>query len=229
MTCPHCAATKRQYKIGTNDSGSQRYLCDNCHRKYTPQPTHHGYDATVRHHALQLYVEGTNLRRIGRLLGISHQTVSNWVTAHAQTLPDAPPSPASPQVVHELDELYTCVASKKTVSMSSPKSTVPPAVSSAGRWRRIASGLPCKTWWRLRLPLSSTIRTASPCIRRWCTYRDRTKHYRTKVRPTLLKPIMPNCAIIWHAWGDGRAVSHGHWKHCALPSSCLSLPGIVGS
>ena len=129
MRCPHCAATERQYKVGTNPSGSQRYLCEPCHRKYTPYPHQQGYAEEVRQHALRLYVDGINLRRIGRMLGVTHQSVSNWVAAYARQLPDLPPTPAAGRAVHELDELYTIVASKKTASPSSPRSTAPPGVS----------------------------------------------------------------------------------------------------
>jgi IS1 family transposase len=93
MKCPHCKDEQQQVKIGHNPSGSQRYLCKVCRRKYTPEPKEHGYSQAVRHVALKLYVDGMNLRRIGRTLGVDHQTVANWVTAHANQLPDSPPVP----------------------------------------------------------------------------------------------------------------------------------------
>ena len=63
--------------------------------------------------ALAWYVDGMNLRRIGRTLGIAHQTVANWVKAHAATLPDTPPLPAVPHQVAELDEVFPCIGTKK--------------------------------------------------------------------------------------------------------------------
>ena len=118
IICPHCQHAERQLKVGRNPSGSQRYLCFFCQRKYTPHPTPHGYDARVRRQAIQWYVDGMNLRRIGRSLGVDHQTVANWVAAHAATLPDAPPMPPHdrqyPLSVVELDELYTFEGEKKT-------------------------------------------------------------------------------------------------------------------
>lgn len=52
-----------------------------------------------------------NLRRIACHLGVVHQTVANWVTAYAATLPDVLPLLAydrqHPLSVVELDELYT--------------------------------------------------------------------------------------------------------------------------
>lgn len=54
-----------------------------CHRKYTPQPKDRGYPDDMRRKAIELYSDGLNFRRIARLLEISHQTVANWVNAHA--------------------------------------------------------------------------------------------------------------------------------------------------
>jgi transposase-like protein len=118
LTCPSCQSTTRQVKHGRNPSGSQRYLCQTCKRTYTPAPTSYGYDAATRRQALQLYADGMNLRRIARQLGVVHQTVANWVTAHADALPDQPPQPAGPVEVAELDELYTFIGHKKTPATS---------------------------------------------------------------------------------------------------------------
>jgi transposase-like protein len=113
LTCPSCQSTTRQVKHGRNPSGSQRYLCQACQRTYTPTPTPYGYDAATRRQALRLYADGMNLRRIARHLGVVHQTVANWVAAHADTLPEQPPQPDGPVEVAELDELYTFIGHKK--------------------------------------------------------------------------------------------------------------------
>jgi transposase len=60
-----------------------------------------------------MYVDGINLRRIARHLGVVHQTVANWVSAAADRLPAQPVQPANVDVA-ELDELFTFVARKKT-------------------------------------------------------------------------------------------------------------------
>ena len=113
LTCPSCQSTTRQVKHGRNPSGSQHYLCQSCKRTYTPAPTAYGYDAATRQHALRLYADGMNLRRIARHLGVVHQTVANWVATHADALPDQPPQPQRVETA-ELDELYTFVGAKKT-------------------------------------------------------------------------------------------------------------------
>jgi transposase-like protein len=88
-----------------------------CRYKYTPDPKIHGYGEDVRRQALQLYVDGMNLRRIGRHLGIHHRTVSLWVKASAASLPEVP----VPKEVKtaEMDELFTFIGNKKTGSTSS--------------------------------------------------------------------------------------------------------------
>lgn len=116
--CPYCHRTERQVKAGLNASGSQRYKCQRCQRKYTPEPAPYGYRDEFRRQAIQMYVDGMNFRRIARTLGIAHRSVINWVNAHAAQLPDQPPVPAAELDVNELDELFTFVGNKKTKSMS---------------------------------------------------------------------------------------------------------------
>jgi transposase len=72
----------------------------------------------VRKQALEMYVDGMNLRRIGRHLGLHHSTISLWVKAYAASLPEAP----KPDEVKdaEMDELFTFIGDKKTGSTSSP-------------------------------------------------------------------------------------------------------------
>ena len=121
IVCPTCSEITRQHKAGTNKSGSQRYECQHCHRTYTPQPKEHGYELPLRKMALRMYVEAGNFRRIGRLLGVHHQSIVNWVDAAAARLP-APPTPRERLLgeaeVDTLDELYTFIGEKKTVPTS---------------------------------------------------------------------------------------------------------------
>jgi len=103
---------------GKNAPGTLRRECRHCGRTYTPEPKAQGYDLSVRHQALKLYVDGTNFRRVARHLGVNPQSVANWINAAAANLP-APPVPkerereASVETL-ELDELYTFVSQKKS-------------------------------------------------------------------------------------------------------------------
>jgi len=111
MTCPYCHRTDRQVKNGFNPSGSQRWRCQHCQRTYTPDPKPIGYDQATRLAAVKLSVDGMNNRRIARTLGVNHQSVANWVRAHAACLPPAP-VPTQVETI-ELDELFTFVGEKK--------------------------------------------------------------------------------------------------------------------
>jgi transposase-like protein len=114
MKCPKCESIVKQHKVGKNASGSQRYRCYLCGCKYTPDKKPHAYSVEVRQKAVQLYVDGMNLRRIGRHLDVNHQSVANWVKAHAENLPSAS---VPKNVEHaELDELFTFIGDKKTES-----------------------------------------------------------------------------------------------------------------
>jgi transposase-like protein len=115
--CPYCQAQEQQVKAGRTRAGSQRYKCQQCHRRYTPEPKEAGYGEDLRRQAVRMYIDGMNFRRIARQLGVHHQTIINWVNAHAATLPDQPPFPAEVTVV-EQDELFTFIGSKKTKSTS---------------------------------------------------------------------------------------------------------------
>ncbi|HEU5369894.1 MAG TPA: hypothetical protein VFU69_15585 [Ktedonobacterales bacterium] len=106
--CPHCQQDHYVIKSSFNRTGSQRYRCQSCRRYFTPDPKPAGYDQSVRRQALQLYLEGTSLRAVGPLLGLHHQSVSNWITEAAQALP-AQITDATPTETREVDELYTFV------------------------------------------------------------------------------------------------------------------------
>ncbi len=110
--CAYCHSTEEQIKSGLNASGSQRFRCRLCDRIYTPEPSPNGYSDEVRRQAVKLYLEGTNLRRIGRLLSVNHQSVTNWVNAYHASLPAAPVPVEKPETL-EMDELFTFVGSKK--------------------------------------------------------------------------------------------------------------------
>ena len=122
--CPHYGHNEHVIKSGLNHTKSQRYRCQACRRYFTVAPKPHGYDLALRKQALTLYLEGTSFRAIGRLLGIHHQSVSNWITEAASALP-AQVTDATPAETIELDELYTYGREKKTKPTSSSPSRAP--------------------------------------------------------------------------------------------------------
>jgi transposase-like protein len=114
IKCPDCHKTTRQNKAGRTNAGSQRYRCLHCNRKYTPEPKLQGYPESLRKRAVEMYVDGMNLRKIARHLKVHHRTVALWVVDHAETSPNAP----MPQEVKEaeMDEVFTFIGDKKTES-----------------------------------------------------------------------------------------------------------------
>jgi transposase-like protein len=117
LICPHCGTATGVRKWGHNRAGTQRFRCLACQRNFTPAPKEQGHGVTVHEHAVQLYLEGMSLRAIGRLLGVVHQSVANWVAAAAQRLPERV-TDATPAKTIEVDELYTFVEEKKGKSTS---------------------------------------------------------------------------------------------------------------
>jgi transposase-like protein len=130
--CPHCSSSEQQTKSGHTRTGSQRYKCRDCQRIYTPEPKPLGYPEETKREAVRLYLEGTNFRRIGRVLGVNHQSVVNWVNAYHAGLPTAAQAVSKPETL-EMDELFTFVGSKKARPTSSPSSSGRRAASSPGR------------------------------------------------------------------------------------------------
>jgi transposase-like protein len=112
ITCPRCGADHQAVRDGHNRSGTQRYRCRACRRASTPAPREQGHGAATREQAVRLYLEGMSLRGIGRILGVVHQSVANWVAEAATALP-ARVSDATPAETVEVDELYTFVERKK--------------------------------------------------------------------------------------------------------------------
>lgn len=116
MHCPKCEKTERQVKDGHTSAGSQRYRCQQCGCRYTPETKERGYSDQVRLQAVRMYLEGMSLRAIGRVLEVNHQSVANWIRGYASQLSTAPlPDDVD---VAELDEMFTFVGSKKTTSTS---------------------------------------------------------------------------------------------------------------
>jgi len=120
--CPHCHSPLRQAKWGRTRCGSQKYRCAACNKVYVAEPRGHGYPPSVRQQAVKMSLDGVNQRRIGRLLGVNHQSVANWLKEYHERLAARHPGPPQPPEARtlELDELFTFVGSKKAASTSAP-------------------------------------------------------------------------------------------------------------
>ena len=77
VRCPDCGSNWMR-KDGFN-RGRQRYRCGECRRRYQPEGAYRRPSAAVKEQGVAMYLEGVNLRAIGRLLGYSGPAVLGWV------------------------------------------------------------------------------------------------------------------------------------------------------
>ncbi len=66
--------------------GQQRYYCKACARRFTGSDGRTRYSDQQRLMALALYREGVGFRGIGRLLGISYQTILRWTQSAGEEI-----------------------------------------------------------------------------------------------------------------------------------------------
>jgi len=156
----------------------------------------------MRKKALQLYVDGMNLRRIARHLGVHHRTVSLWIQAQADQLPD-PPVPSQVKEA-EMDELFTFIGEKKKqiyvitivdhftrcylgfqVVWQRTQEVIQEMVDEAPK----PSAAPATLW----MPMSACGITGASM-----------KSPKAKRTPIRLKGITLSCAIIWRDWPVAR-------------------------
>ena len=74
MQYPHCAHPD-SISYGTS-RGVEHYRYQACRRIF--QTIRRGKDPALKQQACQLYLEGMEMRAIGRVLSIYHKTVSRW-------------------------------------------------------------------------------------------------------------------------------------------------------
>lgn len=108
--CPKCQCEKR-VKNGVLN-GKQRYKCKQYGCNYTITYQENAEKEKKRRFALSMYLEGLGFHSIGRLLGVSHASVINWVRKYGQNLSDI--RNCKPVKIIELDELHTYIQHKKT-------------------------------------------------------------------------------------------------------------------
>ena len=131
MNCPHCQADQI-VKNGTSRHGHQRWRCQKCQKTFGEKDRRLVAPET-KAAALAQYLEGVGQRATERLLGVSHNSITNWVKkAVAGQVLKATPAEKVEWV--EADELWTYVAKKKTIAGSGGLLIVLPNASWAGRW-----------------------------------------------------------------------------------------------
>ena len=112
MNCPRCKSPN--HKKNGKISERQRYQCHDCRYNYSVELKSTASSAFVKRQALQLYLEGLGFRSIGRILGVSHVSVQNWIKKYGKDMEDLK-SENEIDIV-ELDEMHTYIGNKKNIA-----------------------------------------------------------------------------------------------------------------
>lgn len=144
MECEKCKGNSL-VKNGMSRHKNQRWLCKECgHTQGEYDRRKIGDD--IRKVALHHYVEGVGLRATERLVGVSHNSIMNWVH---EAVDDKMLAKVQPETVGfvEADELYTFVGKKNKMCGSGGLLIAIPSKSAAGRWAIVAPKRP-SAWMR---------------------------------------------------------------------------------
>ena len=76
--CPNCGVVGNQVWNGKNPSGTQKFLCMDCKRVYTPNPKQRGYSEEIRQQAIKMHFAGSSGRTVGKVMGMSKANIYNW-------------------------------------------------------------------------------------------------------------------------------------------------------
>ncbi|MDA8521693.1 IS1 family transposase [Acidovorax sp. NCPPB 4044] len=115
LQCPDCQHQEVR-NAGTSRHGHRRWACKACGRTFGDK-NYRLIDSQTRERALALYAEGMSARAIERIVGVSHNSVLNWVRKEVADQALQPIPPATQQVV-EIDEMWSYAGSKKDPSGS---------------------------------------------------------------------------------------------------------------
>jgi IS1 family transposase len=109
MKCAHCGSDQLVMN-GKSRHGNQRWLCRECGRT-CGESDRRRVPGEKRKAALHHYLEGVGQRATGRLVGVSHNSVMNWVLKAAEGKALAPVHSDEVEIV-EADELWSFVGKK---------------------------------------------------------------------------------------------------------------------
>lgn len=102
LSCP-CCYNAKIIKSGFTKNNTQRYQCKTCNKKFVKTPRQIQQQQKKRAHSILLYMEGLGLRSIGRINGVSHVTVMNWIMQASKKQQRLMPSYSR---YIEIDEIY---------------------------------------------------------------------------------------------------------------------------
>lgn len=144
MKCPQCQSP-HLVKNGISRHGYQRFICRSCRKTFGDQD-HRRVDPQKRKAALQHYLEGVGQRAIERLVGVSHNSVMNWVLEETQNKALKKVNAEQVEWV-EVDELWSFVGKKNNLAGCGGLLIVLPKRFAGGRWGIVAPKQP-SDWLR---------------------------------------------------------------------------------
>jgi insertion element IS1 protein InsB len=107
---PKCCKCKSKSTVRAGFvKGKQRYKCKECHRRFVIA-VKIKIKQKQKQLAIALYLEGLGLRSAGRISGVSHVTVVNWIRKESKSQKRILPQSAP---IIEIDELYYFLKNKK--------------------------------------------------------------------------------------------------------------------
>ncbi len=111
--CPQCGSN-RMIKNGSIHTGTQKYLCKDCHRQFVEHPTNKVITQDTWNVVEKLLLEKIPLAGIARVTGLSERWLQTYVNAKYKAI--AREVSVSPQekgpVTIECDEMWSCVGNK---------------------------------------------------------------------------------------------------------------------
>lgn len=152
MKCAHCGSDQLVMN-GKSLHGNQRWLCRECGRS-CGETDRRRVPEEKRKAALQHYLEGIGQRATERLVGVSHNSVMNWVLKEVEGKALAAVHPDEVEIV-EADELWSFVGKKKRIAGCGGLLIVLPRKSAGGRWAIAAPKRP-GVWLRNFLRASTS-------------------------------------------------------------------------
>jgi len=82
--CPKCDDVQSQHKKGFTSVKSQRWFCNVCKHKYTPNPKKWAYSEDERKEAMRILLDGNSGRAVGRMKKMSKANAYRWSREEAK-------------------------------------------------------------------------------------------------------------------------------------------------
>jgi transposase-like protein len=86
IQCPHCAGTDLR-KNGKCTNGTQRYFCKSCQKQFRLDYRYNACKQGIKEKIIEMALNSSGVRDIGRVLGISKDTVISVIKKNSKNQP----------------------------------------------------------------------------------------------------------------------------------------------